>query len=278
MKKILLLLFVSFSVVTFGQNKIDKSKKELNSSSGNKQTKTSYSNSSSSSKPSSDDSFFGNIVVDIFMYATFGVFKYGVVGDYGNENHLYSNLTPYPYYNGKSGNYESSDSVSITGNKARFDIENSFVYSNNDLFGNHLKAKIRPFQYFYFQTDFHQLFEINEIDNTNNRLSLFQFNLNYDRIRFEKFNFGWNLGATYVGNEVKKAGFAYGLNADYFMNKNISFSASAKWSQINSRPVNAFELQSKFHRKNYFFALGFEHLKIATPTYNFIALGGGIYF
>jgi hypothetical protein len=278
MKKILLLLFVSFSVVTFGQNKIDKSKKELNSNSGNKQTKTSYSNSSSSSKSSSDDSFFGNIVVDIFMYATFGVFKYGVVGDYGNENHLYSNLTPYPYYNGKSGNYESSDSVSMAGNKARFDIENSFVYSNNDLFGNHLKAKIRPFQYFYFQTDFHQLFEINEIDNTNNRLSLFQFNLNYDRIRFEKFNFGWNLGATYVGNEVKKAGFAYGLNADYFMNKNISFSASAKWSQINSRPVNAFELQSKFHRKNYFFALGFEHLKIATPTYNFIALGGGLYF
>lgn len=278
MKKILLLLFVSFSVVTFGQNKIDKSKKELNSNSGNKQTKTSYSNSSSSSKSSSDDSFFGNIVIDIFMYATFGVFKYGVVGDYGNENHLYSNLTPYPYYNGKSGNYESSDSVSIAGNKARFDIENSFVYSNNDLFGNHLKAKIRPFQYFYFQTDFHQLFEINKIDNTNNRLSLFQFNLNYDRIRFEKFNFGWNLGATYVGNEVKKAGFAYGLNADYFMNKNISFSASAKWSQINSRPVNAFELQSKFHRKNHFFALGFEHLKIATPTYNFIALGGGIYF
>ena len=277
MKKTLLLLLVFISVTSFAQNKLEKSKKELNSNAG-KKTSNSHATASSSSKSNTNDSFFENVVVDIFLYATFGVFKYSVIGDYKNENHLYSNLTPYPYYNGKSGNYESADSISVSKNIARFDLENSFVYSNNDLFGNHLKAKIRPFQFFYFQTDFHQLFEINEIDNSNNRLSLFQFNLNYDRIRFEKFNFGWNLGATYVGNEVKKAGFAYGFNADYFMNKNISFSASAKWSQINSRPVNTFELQSKFHRKNYFFAMGFEHLKIATPTYNFIALGAGIYF
>lgn len=86
------------------------------------------------------------------------------------------------------------------------------------------------------------------------------------------------MGATYVGNEVKKAGFAYGLNAEYFMGNHISFLGSAKWSKINTLPVNTFELQSKFHRKNYFFSLGFEHLKIANPTYNFVALGGGIYF
>lgn len=280
MKKTLLVFFISFSILTFGQNKLDISKNELNSSSGKNlnSTATSSSRSSKSSKTPSNENIFAKAIVDIFMYATFGIFKYGVVGDYGNENHLYSNLTPYPYYNGTSGNYENSDSIKATGNRLRLDLENSFIYSTNDLFGNHLKAKIRPFQYFYLQSDFHQLFEFNQIDNTNNRLSLFQFNLNYDRIRFEKFNFGFNLGATYVGNEVKKAGFAYGLNADYFMNKHISFSASAKWSQINSKSVNAFELQSKFHRKNYFFALGFEHLKIATPTYNFIALGGGIYF
>jgi long-subunit fatty acid transport protein len=155
---------------------------------------------------------------------------------------------------------------------------NSFVYRDNNLYGNHLKAKIRPFQYFYFQSDFHQLFEFNKIDNTDNRLTLFQFNINYDRIRFEKFNFGWNLGATYVGNEVKNGGLSYGLNAEYFMGNHISFLGSAKWSRINNLPVNAFELQIKFHRKNYFFSIGLEHLKIATPTYDFIALGVGIYF
>ncbi len=279
MKKLSLLLVVLISISSFSQNKLDKSKSQLNSGSSNKNQSRTYSSSSySSSNSKSNYSSDSNIFVNIFFNITFAVFKYGAIGDYKNENHLYSNLTPYPFYNGKSGNFESSDSVSVSKNKARFDIENSFVYSDNNLYGNHLKVKIRPFQYFYFQSDFHQLFEFNEIDNTNNRLSLFQFNLNYDRIRFEKFNFGWNLGATYVGNEVKKGGLSYGLNAEYFMGNHISFLGSAKWSRINTLPVNAFELQSKFHRKNYFFSLGIEHLKIATPTYNFIALGGGIYF
>lgn len=281
MRKIVLLLFIFFGFTTFGQNKLDKSKSELNSGSSKKnQTSSSSSSTSGSSKSSSSgDNVIGSAIADVFIYATFGIFKYGMIGDYKNENHLYSNLTPYPFYNGTSGNFErTEDTLSISKNKARLDIENSFVYKDNTLFGNHFKAKIRPFQYFYIQTDFHQLYEFNRIDNTNNRLSLFQFNLNYDRIRLEKFNFGWNLGATYVGNEVRKAGFAYGLNAEYFMGNRISFMGSAKWSRINGFPVNAYELQGKFHRKNYFFALGLEHLKIATPTYNFVALGGGIYF
>lgn len=281
MKKFILLFLVVFSFNAFGQNKLDKSKSELNSGSKKNQTTVTTSSSTkgvSKSSESDAEPLIGSIIVDILMYTTYGVFKYGMIGDYKNENHLYSNLTPYPFYNGTSGNFENADTISITENKSRLDLENSFVYSNNTLYGNHFKAKIRPFQYFYLQNDFHQLFEFDKIDNTNNRLSLFQFNLNYDRIRLEKFNFGWNLGATYVGNEVRKAGFAYGLNAEYFMGNHISFLGSAKWSKINGLPVNAFELQSKFHRKNYFFSLGFEHLKIATPTYNFVALGGGIYF
>ncbi|WP_395043564.1 hypothetical protein [Flavobacterium sp.] len=269
-----LIVFLLQNSVVFSQSKINKSKKELNTNSGSKTTTTTSSSSNSNNNRSNNS----NVFADIFVNITWGIFKYGFIGDYKNENHLNYNLTKYPYYNGKSGNFENAQMDSVSKNKARLDIENSFVYNSNSLFGNHLKAKIRPFQYLYFQSDFHQLFEINKIDNTNSRLSLFQFNLNYDRIRFEKFNFGWNLGATYVGNEVKKVGLAYGLNAEYFMNNNLSFSAASKWSQINNLPVNTLEFQSKFHKKNYFFSLGLEHLKIATPTYNFIALGGGIYF
>ena len=284
MKSNYFLVVLFFLSITFGsisaQNKLDKSKSELNAGSNLKNQSSSYSSASNSSKskPSKGDNILARAVAHLFIYTTYGVFKYGIIGDYFNENHLYSKLTSYPYYNEIAGNFEKTDTISYSKNKSRIDLENNFVYSNSTFLGNHLKAKIRPFQYFYLQTDFHQLFEFNKIDNTNNRLSLFQFNFCYDRIRLEKFNFGWNLGATYVGNEVRKAGFAYGLNAEYFMGNKISFLGSAKWSRINGLPVNTFELQSKFHRKNHFFALGFEHLKIATPTYNLISLGGGLYF
>jgi hypothetical protein len=268
--------YCSFTIPFYGQNKLDKSKKELNSNSGVSSQSSSSTTNSSPKRSANPENV--NVFVQIVGYATYGIFKYGFVGDYTNENHLYSNVTPYPYYNGKSGNYEKFDADTIKKNQFRIDFEDRFIYSNNDLFGNHLNVKIRPFQYFYLQNDFHQLYEINKIDHSNNRLSLFHFNIGYDRIRFEKFNFGFTIGASYVGNEVKKAGFSYGINTEYFMNNRISFLATAKWSTINGLPVNLYELQSKIHRKKFFFSTGFEHLKIASPTYNFITLGGGIYF
>ncbi len=278
MKNLFVLILISELLLNnplSAQNKLDKSKKELNQGSSKE---TNRSNTSSNSTTKEVD--VENPFLQIAGYIFFGAFKYGLIGDYKNEDHLYSNLTPYPYYNGTSGNFENYETDTIKKNEFRIDLENYFIYNDNDLFGNHLKAKIRPFQYFQIQTDFHQLYEFEKIDNntTTYRLSLFHFNLGYDRIRLEKFNLGWTLGASYVGNEVRKGGFSYGVHADYFMNNRISFSAAAKWSTINQQPVHVYEFQSKFHRKNYFFSLGFEHLKIATPTYSFIALGGGIYF
>lgn len=271
----ILLIICCLCSVCFSQKRIEKSKKELKESS-NSNNNSNTSSSTRSNSRSSSSSFGENFMFDVFVYATYGIVKYGFIGDYKNEDHLYNNLSYYPFKDGSYGNFNSNDSISRS--KMRLDVENSFIYNSNTLFGNHLKVKIRPFQYFYLQTDYHQLFEFDRINNKNYDLSIFQFNLCYDRIRMDKFNFGWNLGATYIGNDVKKAGFAYGLNADYFLNRNISFSGSAKWSTINSQPVNTFELQGKFHKKNFIISFGLEHLKIATPTYNFVTLGGGIYF
>lgn len=271
---LVIVLFFSWTTIS-AQNKLEKSKSELNSSS---RSNTNSGNSSSRSSSSSDDDngfgFFG----DLFFYITFGVFKYGFIGDYKNEDHLYSNLTPYPFYNGKSGNYESIITETISKNVGRIDVENKFIYNSSSLLGNHLELKARPFQYFYIQADYRELFEFNKVQNTTNNLSLLHLNLAYDRVRLERFNLGWNIGTSYVGNEVGKFGFSFGLSADYFMTNQISFSGSQQWSSINGFPVNALDLQSKYHKKHYFFTIGYERLKIATPVYNFISIGGGIYF
>jgi len=69
----------------------------------------------------------------------------------------------------------------------------------------------------------------------------------------------------------------YGLNSDIFILKNFSVVSSMRWSFINANPVNEFELQGKYHRKNHFITVGYEHLKIGAPNFDFIAVGGGIY-
>lgn len=265
----LIVLSVLCSASVMAQ-KIDKSKRELNSSSG--QSSSTYSESRSSSNSYSDDST--NPFAELLFNVTIGAVYYGLVGNYVKETHLDNNLAHFPYYDGISGNYKPQDSVFRT--NFRVDVESRFLYADNDLFGSHTKAKIRPFQYFYLQADYRGIVE-NTIGGERDRLALFHFNFAYDRLRFNRFNLGWTLGASYIGQGVNKAGFSYGLSAEYFLRKNISFDASAKWSSINGHPVNAYEFSARLHKKRFFLALGFEHLKIASPTYNFITAGAGVY-
>ena len=272
------LIFLSGSLV-FSQSKIEKSKKDLTAESGRGSGSSSQQSSSGRSLRTPETEERTNLFLQITGYIVFGVFKYGIIGDYKNEEHLYNNLTDYPHYNGESGNYENYKSIDADSLKKnyRLDIETKFLYSKSDLYGNHLNVKIRPFQYLFLQTDYHHLFEKNKMTGTTDQLSLFYFNLGYDRIHFENFNLGWTIGASYVGNDVKKAGFSVGVQTEIFFAKNFSFLGSAKWSGINGQPVNAFELEGRYHMKKWFATAGFEHLKIGSPTYTFIAVGGGIY-
>lgn len=278
MKKSFLVILLGFTIHTSYSQKIDKSKNELKS--GNTSSSSSSNggtnNTSNSGRSSSNNDDFGlvGLIAEGFLYVTF----YSTIGDYRNENHLYNSLSKYPYADGDSGNFQSNNDSINYGNLMRLDVENHFLYSSNTSFGNHLKVKFRPFQYFYLQADYKELIEKNIFTNRFSNLSLFQFNVAYDRIRFKKFNLGWTLGATYVGNDVQKAGFSYGLHTDVFAFKNISFNSAILCSKINGLPVNSFEIRGKYHKKNYFFALGYEHLKIATPNYNYITVGTGIYF
>ena len=278
MIKNIIVLFIFTFVNTFYAQKIEKSKNELNTIKEDTRpplpTTPESEYPSTPSKESKNHFGIGGFFVELGFYITL----YTTIGDYRTENHLYNPLTPYPFFNGKSGNFEKINDTSILKKQLRFDIENHFLYSNSASFGSHLKGKFRPFQYLYIQTDYRELFERNNFTTSNSNLSLFQFNLGYDRIRFEKFNLGWTLGATYIANNVNKAGFSYGLNTDIFASKKMSFTSAMIWSKIDGKPVNTFEIRGKYHQKNYFYSIGYENLRIASPSYNFVTFGAGIYF
>ena len=277
LKNTFLFILFTFSSSIYAQ-KIDKSKDELKSGKEDNRpplpTEPINQTSTITARESNDSFGIGGFFVELGFYLT----AYTAIGDYRNEDHLYYPLSPYPYFNGKSGNYEKIDDESILKKQLRFDVENHFLYSNNASFGNHLKGKFRPFQYFYLQTDYRELIELDQFAKKTSNLSVFQFNFGYERIRFEKFNLGWTLGATYIANDINKAGFSYGLNTDIFAFKNVSFNSAMLWSKINGLPVNSFEFRGKYHKKNHFFSLGFENLRIASPSYNYATFGAGFYF
>src|SRR5690606_14001558 len=103
-------------------------KQELKSSDRSKKSDT-----ASESRTVDDE----NLFLNLFANTIGAVFKYGLIGDYKSEGHLHNTLALYPYSDGASGNYTPD---SVAAKKFRIDLEDRFLYSNNDLFGNHLKA------------------------------------------------------------------------------------------------------------------------------------------
>ncbi|MCH4828691.1 hypothetical protein BWK60_06885 [Flavobacterium covae] len=249
--------------------KIDQSKKELNTKETNTQnsSQTNTHQTNRSNHNSSD-----NLFVDLFLYLSY----YAIVGNYELENHLDNELTTYPYADKRTGNY-GGESQKTT---FRLDVENSFLTeklgSNYSSYGNHFKIKGRVKQYIYGQFDQISLFE--NYQGKTASLPIYQFNLGYDRLRFKHFNFGFLIGATHVGSTVNKTGLNFGLHADAFIVKNYSLDTSIHWSNINNQTVRTFDIKGKYHRKNMFFALGYELLQIASPSYNYLTTGLGFYF
>jgi hypothetical protein len=268
---IIAILLICISLQSFSQDKIDKSIEELKRGSEKTDNET---KSSSSSSSSLSDNIFTEFFVKAFLYVTY----YTLVGNYENEEHLQSNLTKYPYYNGSSGNYESDDSVAPFTKVMRLDLENKILVNPQNLFGNHLKAKFRPFQYFYLQGDYFQLLEYKTFKHKYSNLALFNLNFCYDRVRLEKFNLGWTLGANFIANDVQRAGISCGFNAEAFLFKSFSLFSSVKWGLVNGVSVNEFEVQAKVYKKNHFITMGYERFRIATPIYDFASVGYGISF
>jgi hypothetical protein len=269
---ILFLFFILSNTTCFAQ--LDSSKSELNKRK-QKDNDELYDYAPGKKAPALGDDFKDELRSTI-VGGVIGGIVIVAIGNYENEDNLRNPLSVYPYKNALNGNYTKPRSLNIHKN-LRFDIEDQFLYSNNNLSGNHLKAKLRPFQYFYFQSEMFQLFEYNSNLDKHSDLLFYNLDFCYDRLRFERFNLGFTAGANYIANDVKKGGFAFGFNTEIFVVKPISIYSSIKWSGINGHPVNTFEVQGKYHYKRFFASLGYQHLKIATPKYNFVSIGLGIY-
>ena len=274
LKEYFFLLFIFISIENgFAQTDLNTSKRELNEEQKKNNTQQEYTAPKSTYRSGRDleSELTSTIAGNLFAWLIAGM-----VGNYSTEDHLHNRVSKYPYSNGIHGNYTDSDSANVH-KRIRLDIEDHFLSSGKDLYGNHLKAKLRPFQYFYFQTEMFQLFEYDHTLDKYDHLLLYNLDFCYDRLRSEHINFGFTMGANYVANDVKKGGFAFGFNTEFFVTKPVSLYASVKWSGVNGNPVNTLELKGKYHIKNFFISAGYQHMRIASPSYRFVALGLGIY-
>ncbi len=275
MKPITLLLLAYFMVSNhgFSQGKLEKAEKSL---SKKEESNRSYNNSRSRSRASNnyDDTYlFGDLLIEIGAIITYGIiFEAPGEAEYAAST---ASITKYPYLHSKKGNYSydwGEDAALF-----RTTLSTRTVVENAKLYGNHLNADFRFFKRIGFEADYLQLWE----DNTffgDNSLAVYTFLAKYHRIRTERFDMYWGLGATYVDGEVDELGFTYGLGAELFFAKPLSLEANFNQAFINDTTVNKFNTLLNYHYKRYTFSGGYEHLKLGSVDFSTFSAGVGVSF
>ncbi len=272
-----LLFFLVFQI-HYGQSKLEKAEESLTK----KENRGSRSDSRSRSYDSDDSSDFGDsfiaeelayLFAEICLYATYyTIIETPIEMEYRGST---AAITKYPYLDSLKGNYSYDWGEGTTG--FRTTISNRFIAENNKLYGNHFNVDMRFLGRIGLEVDYLQLWEENT-NFGNSSLAIFTAMAKYHRVRTQRFNAWWGLGATYVGGEVEELGFAYGLGAELFFAKPFSLETNFYGAFINQRSVNKFTALLNYHYDRFKFSGGYEHLKIGSPDFSTFSVGVGVSF
>jgi hypothetical protein len=267
------ILFIGIS--SYGQSKIGRAEESLKKKEETiKSSKTKYnSENNNDSNNNLLTEIVGGLFVQIFAYTAYGI----AFESPFEVEHLASNayLSKQPYYNSKKGNYtyEWNEDTPIF----KASLSARYITENSRLKGSHLNVDMRFLKRLGFELNYLQLWE-NNPNFGNDNLAIYTALPKYQRVRTEKFNAWWGLGASYVDGAINKFGFTYGLGAELFFAKPLSVETNFNQIFINSETVNKFNGLINYHVKTYKLIMGYEHLKIGNQNFSTATLGAGIFF
>jgi len=268
------LLCVLLSWTGFSQGKLEKAKKGLS------QKSTIF--SSTRTNPRSTNNSYGHdyglfgelaiVFIEIGLYATY----YGLIESPPEQEYLASKgfITKYPYHTNHKGNYAYDWNEDT--NLSRITISNRFITENNKLYGNHINADFRFFRRLSLEADYLQLWEHTTFFG-NSSLATATFLLKYHRVRTEKFNAYWGLGATYIDGDVHEVGFTYGIGAEYFFARPISLELNYNQTLINIRSFDKLNVLLNYHKNRFKGIGGYEYLSIGGVGFSTFSIGLGVF-
>ncbi|MFQ5448323.1 MAG: hypothetical protein ACE5FF_15465, partial [Saprospiraceae bacterium] len=145
-------------------------------------------NSGSSENFSSggDEYWWIELLVEIGYYPTYGLL-------FGFENEPRPNdvmFSDYPYKDGKSGLYQPLD---WDGYRVRTEVVAHLQTNEDALYGSYAQIRLFPNRAMTIDVNHLHLFEQLE-DSGNDRFSITNFNLRFNRVRHEKFHLWWGGG------------------------------------------------------------------------------------
>lgn len=264
--RIVYLLFI-ISFHSFSQSgKLEKGKKSLKTTNS---TKSSSKRTTSVSRNSNNNiqNPFIKILSYVAAYTVYGI-AFETPFEFNGRMHD-AEIAHFPYENSAHGNfiYTNKTDYSI----ARFDVYNRFLIENKNLYGNQIGVDFRFFK--RFSMDVNYVSFVEKINGNKDSFNMYAALLKYHRIRTQKLDMWFGLGATHVANNVDKTGFTFGVGAEWFIAKPISLLLSHKATSINNNSINDTKVLLKYHLKNYRISTGYENYKLGDSKINTFSIG-----
>lgn len=272
-----LAMILAFYTNTNSQSKIGKAEESLKKTNSNtvqtqnhKEPESIYTGRVANSENNYVSDFAGGFIVQLFAYTAYGI----AFESPFEMNHQGSRafLTKYPYQNADIGNYsynwnEDTELFTTT-------ISSRYVFETNKIQGNHLNLQMRFLKRVGLELDYLQLWEKNQ-NFGNDALAIYTALAKYHRVRTERFDAYWGLGAAYVDGAVNQLGFTYALGAELFFAKPLSLETNFSQTLINGNSINKWNALLNYHKKRYKFTGGYEYLKIGSEGFSTVTIGVG---
>lgn len=263
MKKIIY-LFLLCSSVGFSQHKLKKAKENLAknnikmyrvSSVNSNEDREETSKSTSSFSDELSNSFLG-ILGDVILFASLGV----IVGDAEKRG-----ITPYPYFDGG----EFTTSFYENSKRSNFRIGANYLF--NSVKAIELNGLYKPIPIVGIEASYLHFSEKNRGEAA--YLDVSSLMVNYNRFRERYFSVWWGVGATYIGNEVDRVGFTYGVGTEIYPWNPVSIHFSWKESILNNSSLSLLKAQLKVHFKKNAIYSGYHQYDVGGVLFNGAVIG-----
>ena len=181
----------------------------------------------------------------------------------------------YPYADGVHGLHLPEMEQ---GRLARFELSGHFQNNEDNLYGAYVQARFYPDRFWIIDANRLELFETFDDKAGTDRLSLTNFNLQFNRVHHPKFNLYWGAGFMLLSGDVEYGSPSLSGGFTWYFKKPLAFHAESQIGWPNGSYARQHQARMQVHLNRYMVYAGYQGTKIGGISVANWAMGAGIWF
>jgi len=250
------------------KGKIDEFENEIEKKEDNNQVKHYEDNGEGE-----HSSFWGSLITEIVIKPVlFGLF----IGSSGEDSSFYSvnlwnsYLSDFPYQSPEIGFYSKTSDK-----KFAINLSGHYFYESSQLQGFNVRGRILPWPFLSLDMEVTDLTE--DLKNREDYLQLYHVFINYHRVRAQRWNLWWGLGAEGLKGNKTYWGPAFNIGTTIYPINPISFTVNYNIASINSKGVAELLLHLNWHFSRVMLYVGYQRFSAGSAIINGAIAGVGVH-